>query len=191
MNWFDQIGLAYAQNFDEVEAARSLFEQQRETILGRLTTAACEALTGKGLNLDDDTVTQRGWVDIFIAREWTSVRDKGKRQSGISFGLGVDPWFTQHDGGRFGFGAYVFLRMGEPRFKKLRQPLENAATSNGCVLDYAAGKDRSACLRTSWIVPAAASFTLDAFVDAVLRLPEVFVKTDGALASAYQKSKAS
>jgi hypothetical protein len=188
MSWFDKIGVTYAQNYDEVEAARSLFEQQRETVLDRLMSAAKEALNGKGLAIDGEASNQGGFVDIFVAKRWTSVREKGPRQSGISFGLGMDSCFAQHGGGRFGFGAYVFLRMGEPRFKRLRPALE-AVTVNTQRVDYSPGKDRSACVRTAWIRPGDAAFTLDGFIDAAVNLPDVFVKIDEYVAAAYQKNK--
>ena len=36
-----------------------------------------------------------GWIDVYVGGNWTAARQKGPRQAGFSFGLGLDSYFTQ------------------------------------------------------------------------------------------------
>jgi hypothetical protein len=189
--WFSDIGLSYAKHFDELDAAWSEFDKQRIAILNHLSEVAIASLTSATIHgvTSPPVRSDDGWEHWWITGTWARARARGDRQSGISFGLDLDPCFENDGGGRFGFGVYVFFMMSANRYAKLQSCLADVATATGCALDYAPGKDRCACARTAWIVPEGDRFGIDAFVEEIERLPGLFRTIDDVVGTAYAKTK--
>lgn len=190
--WLDPIGLAYARNFDEVETARSQFEQQRARILDRLRDVTQDAWKGAATALDGPPAREDGWDTWSITEAWTAVRQSVGRkqhgQSGVSVGLGHDACFAAAGGACFGFGAYAHFAMSPERFAKVRADLAAVARAHHAAVDYDAD-ERIAYVRCAWIRPADDGFDLATFEARVQPLPEMFTAVDQALASAYHRSK--
>jgi hypothetical protein len=188
--WFEEIGLCYAKNFDEVEGARGQFEQERETLLEHLGEALRTVLfTTK---IVADPVREDGWDNWWIMGAFYKFRrDAGKTeyQSGICFGVGHDRCFEAEGGGRFGFGTYVNFRLKPNRYRDLRPRLSELARSLELAVDHDAYGDQ-VYLRSAWILSNEERFALDVFEREVARLPDLFVKIDQPLAEAYAKLKA-
>jgi hypothetical protein len=191
--WFDPIAFAYAKDFDEVEIARAEFETQRLAIVDRLREVAKAAARRAGIKESQEPERDDGWDSCFFNGLWTKIRvetgKKPERQSGICVGVDHDPFFLEHGGGRFGFGAYAWFAMSNKRYDKLEAAITTAATANGCVADYAA-PDVTAYVRCAWLRPGDETFSLEAFEGHTQRAIEVFPKIDEAIATAYKASKA-
>lgn len=188
--WFDEIGLCYAKNFDEVEGARSQFMRELEAILGHLGETLRTALAAT--KLVADPVRQDGWDYWWLMGAFCKFRrDAGKAeyQSGICLGVGHDRCFEAEGGGRFGFGTYVNFRLKPNRYRDLRPRLIELARSLNLAVDHDAVDDL-VYLRSAWILPNEDRFVLDVFEREVERLPELFAKIDQPLAEAYAKLKA-
>ncbi|MBA2322337.1 MAG: hypothetical protein H0V89_14425 [Deltaproteobacteria bacterium] len=190
--WMDPIAFAYAQNFDEVETARSQFENQRRAILDRLNVVTKATLASEQLKVIDEVEREDGWDTWFVASAWTKIRlavgKKSGRQAGVCVGIDRDPCFETNEGARFGFGTYAFFVMTEKRYSKLRAVLTESARAIGAVVDYSP-TDLTAYVRCAWIRPGEETFTLDAFEEQVQRLPGLFTRFDRAVEAAYNRSK--
>lgn len=190
--WLDPIGLAYARNFDEVETARSQFEQQRARVLDRLRDVTRAAWASAATALDGPPAREDGWDTWSITGAWTAVRQSVGRkqhgQSGVSVGLGHDACFAAAGGACFGFGAYVYFAMSPGRFEKTCAALVTAAQPHDAAVDYDPD-GRIAYVRCAWIRPADDGFDLATFEARVQPLPEQFTTLDRALAAAYEQSK--
>lgn len=185
--WFDAIGLTYAKNFDEVEAARSAFAQQRQAMLDTLVRAFESAFDGTAFKPFERGKHEGGWETFWLTGQFAKAKmnaGTGPRQTAITFGLDTDACFVTADGGQFGFGAYLLFKMSKRRFEQLRP----AITSVRLPFDYYA-EDRNAYLRTAWITPDDARFALDAFEEEVTKLPELFAKADEVIGPTYHKLK--
>jgi hypothetical protein len=185
--WFDKIGSTYANNFDEVEAARSAFKQQRQAVLDVLVRACESAFAGTTLGARERGKTEGGWETLWIEGVFSKVKQKGgagSRQTAIVFGLDSDACFSSSDGGCFGFGAYLLFKMSDKRFAQLRP----AMTSVGLPFDYYS-VDSAAYLRSAWLRPTEERFRLDVFETEVAKLPGVFAKADEMIGAAYDQLK--
>ena len=185
--WFDDIGLTYAKNFDEVEAARSAYTQQRQAILDalvRVLESTFEPTTFKTLERGKP---KDGWETFWVTGQFTKAKVKagtGPRQTAIVFGLGSDTSFETDGGGCYGFGAYLAFKMNRKRYEQLR----SALASVGVPFDHYAGES-AAYLRSSWIRPTDDRFQLAALEEEVTNLPDLFAKADEAIGAAYYKLK--
>jgi len=187
MNWFDQIGLTYAKNFDEVETARSAFTRQRQVLLDTLAKVCESALENTSFKPFERGKPEGGWETLWGSGKYASARKQagtGERQVAVCFGFDHDPCFVNSEGGRFGFGAYLVFKMNKKRFEQMR----SAIVGVGVPSDYYA-EDSAAYLRTAWITPNDERFKLDAFEDELSKLPELFAKADEAIGHAYIKLK--
>jgi hypothetical protein len=190
--WFEEIGLCYARNFDEVESARSQFEQERETILDYLGEILKAVLSAASLKNIADPIRGDGWDNWWLSGAFFKFRrDSGKMdyQSGICFGIGYDHCFEVEGGGRFGFGTYVNFRLRPNRYRDLKPKIAELARELKLVFDHDTDADQL-YLRSAWFLPNEEDFTLDIFEREVSQLPDLFAKIDESLAEAYAKLKA-
>lgn len=186
-SWFDEIGLTYAKNFDEVEAARSAYTQQRQAVLDALDRVFESAFDGTTFGPIERGKAENGWETFWLTGQFTKARikaDTGPRQSAVVFGLGTDPCFENVGGGCYGFGAYVLFKMNPKRFQQLRLTMATLNVS----FEYFA-EDSGAYLRSVWIKPGDERFQLSAFEEEIAKLPELFAKADEAIGAAYYKLK--
>ena len=185
--WFDQIGLVYARRHDEVEAARSAFLSQRQAIVDHLMDVCFKQL-GTTCQFERGKASD-GWEVIWLEGSHATARrelaNKTKHQSGLSLGIGHDPYFLSSEGGCFGFGAYLFFAMGEGSYAKMKTQL--SATFPVDYVDEPGS--RGAFLRTAWITPVAERFALESFEQSVRELPEAFAVADKVVSTAYAKLK--
>jgi hypothetical protein len=186
-NWFDDIALTYARNFDEVEAARSAYTQQRQTILATLVRVCESAFEGTTFNPIERTKPEGGWETFWASGQFTRAKikaGKGPRQAAVVFGMDSDPCFESAGGGCFGFGTYLLFKMSKQRYEQLR----TALASVNVPFDYYS-EDSAAYLRGAWIRPTDAQFKREAFEEEVLKLPELFAKADEAIGAGYHELK--
>jgi len=189
--WFEEIGLCYAKNFDEVESARSQFEQERETILDYLGGILKAALAAARLKTIAEPIRGDGWDNWWLSGAFFKFRrDSGKveYQSGLCFGIGYDHCFEVEGGGRFGFGTYVNFRLRPNRYRDLKPKITELARESKLVFEHDTDTDQL-YLRSAWFLPNEESFTLDSFEREVSQLPDLFAKIDEPLAEAYAKLK--
>lgn len=190
--WFEEVGLCYAKNFDEVESARSQFEHERETILDHLGAILRADLPAARLKAIADPIREDGWDNWWLSGAFFKFRrDSGKTeyQSGICFGIGYDHCFEGEGGGRFGFGTYVNFRLRPNRYRDLKPKIVELARELKLVFDHDTEADQL-YLRSAWFLANEESFMLGVFEREVSRLPDLFAKIDEPLAEAYAKLKA-
>lgn len=119
---FGKIGMAYAERYADLDAARTSFLQDREALLAELRTQLEQALRTAAVGGELST-PKRGdsavWATI-TGSAYTTARTARSRKgaAGVQFELRpLDP-FKLPD--RFGFVASAWFTMGQPQLNRLR-----------------------------------------------------------------------
>lgn len=191
-DWFDDIGLSYCKNFDEVEAARDDFEEQRRVVLERLHQVAQRAFSDFKPKVTFPRLEHDAWRDVYVKGFWTKIRrksgNKGDGQSGVYFAIDRDPCFAIQGRNRFGFVAGIYFSMARNQYNEIKPSLTEVAKDHHCEVDHWGGRgEQSACIRSAWVAPEdRKKFRLAAFEAEIRRLPGLFKKIDRAVDEAYE-----
>jgi hypothetical protein len=113
-DWMDEVSLAYASNFTEIEAARAHFDEQRTAIIAKLRDFARTELartglepTGKFLSKADTTGP---WWNIHLKGQYASARkDSGDDTDAAGVGCGFASGNFWDDGDDVELGIYAYL----------------------------------------------------------------------------------
>jgi hypothetical protein len=107
--WFDEISIAYARNFRELETARESFEQQNGRILGQLADYARDCAIDRNLKAGEVTggTGRTGpWKNVWIEGQFAEAVGLPQASS-IACGFGRGDFWGDGKDIEFGFVPYL------------------------------------------------------------------------------------
>lgn len=185
--WLSEVGLAYAEHYREVDAARRAFRGERARLLAHLAEPLASAVRA---TLGGEVTVERerddGWVTLACPSEYGRVRveKKGSFKKGSGVALALDDWQE-----RWGFQTLAWFGMGSAlvRALDLGRPPRGLLDALGAELGAVESRyvDGYWYLRLAVVPPGDPRFALASFSELTASLPETYARADRWLAAQY------
>jgi hypothetical protein len=192
--WFDNIGLVFARNAREVEAARASFFSTRDALMEELHSLALEKARALELDVIDRGITKPRlgldtWGLIGVRGKYHAVCNAEGAATDVATTIGVafghaDFWLDGADI-PFGFYTYLYVRLGKARSERLGLERRLEELLPGARELRHRGRQDTYVV-ASFHAPGTDTFTAEAMRAAVLGLVDRFSHTDERLAAAIR-----
>lgn len=187
---FDEIGRAYAREYEAIESARVEYLTQRNglatAMLDRLRSALAKGQTVLRTTASD----KQPYREIFLDGPYSRFRVSNGRsgakdcQAGIGFTFSAWELFTPD----YGLSTYLFFRMGTGSFRALRSELQGLAEKHD--KRFLVGhEDSFFYVRIDFVLPDSEQFGSDTFLEAMSRLPALFAGLEAEVLGLYKALK--
>lgn len=181
--WFDEVGLAYANNYAQMAEAWTVFRGQRDAILREVTKTVQAKLAGA--SAPNAEFSGSALATYWEGSAWVKARrEANKPNSRAAFAVGLGTFNNLPTGKTFSFVAYGQYAMSSTRFKRVpaelrgERPLEATCTGSWAYFPYVA-----------IAIANGTEFALDNFVRSTEAAVERFVEVDARLGAWYASTK--
>jgi hypothetical protein len=179
---FDEVGLAYAQRFADLEGARAAFSDQRDAALAHLDKRLTEQLRALGSTLTKSRGATEG---VLYYGDPESKYQKAREARGRKGYAGVQLELRALDAhghsDTFGFAASAYFGMGRPQLGRL----QTNASFVGLQLTELFHRGTYLYVPAA-VLPIGDALTLEACERAVARLVTDYPRIDAALGDAVE-----
>lgn len=188
--WFSEIGLAHAQNYRELEAARVQYEVELGGILKTLEPIFEKSLV-KTIGGEVEIELEDGeWLDATVygsAYAKYCVEKKGSERYYAGASIGI--YAGRED---FGFQGCVWFKISQPSYRALDLANPSSDLLKKLEMSPPVESEHDAgywILRTRLIVPSDSNFTADGLRAATEKVADHFMSADRWLLDRYRRHK--